>query len=100
MPSHKTYLLATCSAEVTVASLQLVPLLHSILCCPILKPMRSTSLPSTKTVFDFVKIVGVLLAEVKILGDVLNSLTTSGLQFCFRSSLLFQSVMDDPPFLC
>jgi len=45
-------ILTICSAEVLARWLQLIPLLHSILCSPIFMLTRSSSLPSTVTVFD------------------------------------------------
>lgn len=75
-------ILTICSAEVLARWLQLIPLLHSILCSPIFMLTRSSSLPSTVTVFDSVEGAGALSIEVKILGDFRNCLTTSCLQSC------------------
>ena len=89
--SRKTYVLTICSAEVLARWLQLIPLLHSILRSPIFMLTRSTSLPLTVTIFDYVKVAGALSAEVKTLGDFQHSVTTSCLQLGVWCDQLLQS---------
>jgi len=56
-------------AGVSIPGLQLMPLLHNELLSLIFMLTRSTLLPATMTLIDFVKIVGAASTKAKILHD-------------------------------